>query len=108
MCNISTDYNYRNNMPLSSANIEEAIHKVMVEESITDANKVTVDTFIYSFNAQRENSNAIFTSMKLYKWDVLLDTVKKLTISDAKYYESNTAAASATQGNLTRNAETVT
>ena len=40
--------------------------------------------------------------------DELVDTVKNLTIDDAKYYESSTTTASDTQGDLTRNPETVT
>ena len=40
--------------------------------------------------------------------DEILDEVKKLTINDTKYYESNTATASDAQGNLTQNKETFT
>ena len=50
----------------------------------------------------------IFTSENLDKSDELLDTVKNLTINDSKYYESNTATASDSQGDITRNPETVT
>ena len=45
----------------------------------------------------------VFTSENLDKSDELVDAVKKLTVNDAKYYESNTAAVSDTQGNITRN-----
>ena len=40
--------------------------------------------------------------------DDLVDAVNNLTINDARYYESNTATASDTQGDLSRNPETVT
>ena len=53
MCNNVTDYNDRNNMPLYNANIREEICKVMEEESITDSNNVTADTFSHVSNAQR-------------------------------------------------------
>ena len=48
MCNTLTKYNDRNNTPLSNANILEAICKVMEEESITDANNVTTNTFSHA------------------------------------------------------------
>ena len=38
----------------------------------------------------------------------MVDAVKNLTINDAKYYGSNTATASDSQGDLTLNPETVT
>ena len=50
----------------------------------------------------------IFTSEKIDKSDNLVDSVKNLTINDAKYYESNTATVSDAQGGLTCNPETVT
>ena len=65
MCNTLIDYNERNNIPLSKMKIQEAIRKVMEEESITDGNNVAADTFSHAFNAQRENSGAIFTSKSL-------------------------------------------
>ena len=37
----------------------------------------------------------------------LVDVVNHLTINDAKYYESNTAIVSDSQGDLTRNLESV-
>ena len=80
----------------------------MEEESIADANNVTVDIFSYASSAKRENENAIFTSKKLEKLYELVDAVKNLTINDAKYYKSNTATVSNAQGNLTSNPETVT
>ena len=80
----------------------------MEEESISDVNNVTSDTFSHTPNTQRENANVIFTSEKLDKLDELVDAVNNLTINDAKYYESNTATASDEQGNLTSNPETVT
>ena len=79
----------------------------MEEEQITNDNNVTVDTFSQS-SAQREKSNAIFTSEKLDKSEELVDTVNNLTINDARYYESNTATKSDVKGDLTRNPETVT
>ena len=39
--------------------------------------------------------------------DNLEDTLKDLTINDAKYYEPNTATKIDAQGDLTHNAETV-
>ena len=80
----------------------------MDEESISDANNITVDTFSHASNTQRDHSNAIFTSEKLEKSDELADTLKDLTIKNAKYYVSNSANASGAQGNLTRNPKTVT
>ena len=80
----------------------------MEEESITDTNNVTTDTFSRASHTQRENENEIFTSDELNKSDKLVDSVKNLKINDAKYYESNTAIASDAQGNPTRNEETVT
>ena len=73
-----------------------------------DAKKITTDTFIHASNAKRKNANAIFTGEKLDKLDELVDTLKNLTINDAKYYESNTATTSDAQGNLTNNPETIT
>ena len=81
-----TDYNDRKNMPLSKANIQEAILKVIEQESIVDANIVTVDTFSHTPNTQRKNTNTIFTSKKLDKMEDLVDAVKNLTINNAKQY----------------------
>ena len=108
MCNTLTDSNDRNNTPLFNANIRESIHEVMEEGSITDANNVTVDIFSHTSSAQRENENAIFTGEKLDKSDELVDAVNNSTINNAKYYESNTATASDSQGNIAYNLETVT
>ena len=71
----------------------------MEEESIADANNVTVDTFSHTSNKQKDNANAIFTSEKLDKSDKLVGTVNNLTINNARYYESNTVGTS----DLTRN-----
>ena len=60
-----TDYNDRNNEPLLNDNIREAISKVIEEESISDTNNVTVDTFSHTSNTQRQNANTIFTSENL-------------------------------------------
>ena len=103
-----TDYNDRNNKPLPNDNILESIRKFIEQESISDANNVTADTFSHTSNTQRQNANAIFTSEKLDKLDDLADTVEYLTTNDAKYYESNTVTASDAQGYPTRNPETVT
>ena len=75
----------------------------MEEESIAGANNVTLDTFSHMSNTQRDNANAIFTIEKIDKSDELVDAVNKLTINDSVYYESNTATASDTQGDLIRN-----
>ena len=75
----------------------------MVEESIMDTNNITADTLIHASSAQRENANAFFTCEKLDKLDGLVYAFKSLTITDAEYYESNTATLSDTQGDLTRN-----
>ena len=80
----------------------------MEEESITDDNNFTADTFSHASSATRENSIAIFTSDNLDKSDKIVDSVDNLTINGTKYYESNTANASDAQGNLTSNPKTVT
>ena len=67
------------------------------------ANNVTTDILSYTFNAQKENLNAIFTSEKLDKLDELIDAVNYLTINDARYYKSNTETARDTQGDHRRN-----
>ena len=86
-----------------NAKIQGAIHKLVEEESIVDAKKTTVDTFIYAPNTYRQNANAIFTREKLDKSEKLAYAVKNLTINDAKYYELNTANASEAQGNFAGN-----
>ena len=60
-----TDYNDRINTPLSNANDQEAIHKVIEEESMVDTNNFTADKFTHASNAQINNANAIFRSDKL-------------------------------------------
>ena len=65
------DYNDHNNEALSNDNILEEINKSMKEESISDANNVTVVNFSHMSNTQRENANEIFTSEKLDKLDNL-------------------------------------
>ena len=82
--------NDRNNAPLSNDNIWYAIHKVIPEEEL-DAYNVTVDTLSQMSNTQRENSDTIFTSDKLYESDDLAETLKYLTINDAEYYVSDLA-----------------
>ena len=108
MCDVLTDYNDHNNTPLSYANIQESIRKFMEEESITDANNITSDTFSHASSTQRENANVIFTGEKIDTLDELVDAVKNLSINDAKWYESSTETASDTQGNLTSDPETFT
>ena len=54
MFNTLTGYNDRKNMPWSNANIIEAICKVMEEESITDDNNATADTFSHASSAHIE------------------------------------------------------
>ena len=54
ICNTLTDYNGRNNTPLSNKKIQEAIRKVMEEESITEDNNIHADTFNHALSAQRE------------------------------------------------------
>ena len=80
----------------------------MEEESITDANDITVDTFSNASNTQRENASGIFTNEKLDKLDEPVDAIYNLTINDSKYSDSKTATASGSQGDITRNPETVT
>ena len=79
----------------------------MYQESISDANNFTVDTFSHTSITQRENANTILTSEKKDKSDALVYAIKDLKISDTKYYESNTSTASDAQGDLIRNPETV-
>ena len=79
-----TDYNDRNNMPLSNANIWEAISKVTEEESIVDANNITADIFSHTPNTQRNNANTIFTREKLDKLGELVDAVNNLITNVAK------------------------
>ena len=82
--------------------------KITEEESLTDANNVTADTLSHASNAKKENPNAIFTSENLNKLGELVNTVKNLTINDAKYYESDAGTVSEAQIDLTRDPETVT
>ena len=98
-----TDYNDLKNTQLYKTNIWEAISKFIEEESIVYVNNVTLDTFSNTPSTKIENANNIFTSEKIDKSDKLVDTIWKLTINDAKYYESNIATASDAQGNLTKN-----
>ena len=48
-----TDYNDRNNTPLSYAKIQEAIRKFIEVESISDANNVNLDIFSHVSNTHR-------------------------------------------------------
>ena len=40
-----TNYNDKNNTPLLNEKIREAIHKVIEEESMSDANNLSAETF---------------------------------------------------------------
>ena len=53
MFNTLTDYNDRNNTPLSNLNIWEVIRKVIEEESIADDNIAAMNTFGHASNTQR-------------------------------------------------------
>ena len=79
----------------------------MEEESILDVNNITPDTFSHT-PTRRENANVIFTSENIDKSDKLADTIKDLTINNARYYASKSVTASDSQSNLTRDLETVT
>ena len=63
----------------------------MDEELISYTSNVTANNFSRTHNTQRDKANAIFPSGKLYKSDKLADTLKDLTIKNAKYYVSNLA-----------------
>ena len=78
-----TNCNDRNNTPLLNEKIREATHKVIEEESMSDANNVSAETFKPTPNAQRCNSNAVFIIDKLYKSDELADNLQYLTINNA-------------------------
>ena len=70
-----TDYNYCNNTPLSYSKIRDAICNVLEEESISDVNNVTEETFNNTSNTQNENANIIFTSKKLDKLIEMANTI---------------------------------
>ena len=89
-------------------NIREAIQKFMEEESISDANNITADTFSHTLNTQRYNTHTLFTSEKIHKSDKLADALDDLTINDAKYFESSSATASDAQGDPIHSPETFT
>ena len=74
-----------NDALLSNEKIQEAIHKVILEEE-SDAHNVTANTFSQTSNTQRENANGILKSDKLDKSDKLAENLKDLTINDAEYY----------------------
>ena len=58
----------------------------MDEESISDANNITEDTFSHTSNTQGNNTNVIFTSDNIDKLDDLEDTLKDLKINNNTYY----------------------
>ena len=70
-----TFFNDQKNTPLSNEKIQEAMLKVIEEESISDTNHVTLDTFTHTYNTQRDNENLVFTSEKLDELDKLTDTI---------------------------------
>ena len=80
----------------------------MDEESISDANNVTADTFRHTPITKIDNTSAMIKNEKLDKLDDLADTLKDLTINDNKYYASNSVTASDAQGDLTRDPNTFT
>ena len=59
-------------------------------------------------NTQRENTNTIFTSEKIYKLDDMENTLKYFTINDTEYYVSNSATANDTKGYHESDLKTVT
>ena len=97
-----TNFNDKNNTPLSNVNIKEAILIFMREDeegAITDTSNVTADICSLASRSQRENPNAIFASEKLEKSDDLVDTVKDTTIEKVRY-ELNTETMSDAQVDL--------
>ena len=67
MIDTITNYNDRNNIPLSNANIRESINQVILEEQ-AKADNITVDTFSTHRN----------------KGEYLIDKVANLTINDVR------------------------
>ena len=85
-------------VPFSNKNIRKAIHKVIAEEETDgrninlDAHNVTADNLrqtLVTPNMQGDNKNAILTSKRLNNSDALAETLKGLTINNARYYESD-------------------
>ena len=81
--------------------------KKIIEDEL-DSHNITVDTFSYASNKQKENKNEIFTSEKLNKPDDLSETLKDLKIKDAEYYLSNSANKNDANGDPRGNPKTVT
>ena len=108
------NYNDRNDAPFSNEKTQQAIHEVIVEEefyahNITfDDHNVNADTFSQTTNTQRDNPNTILTSEKLDKLDALSETLNKLTINDAGYYELDSANADDATGDTASDPKTVT
>ena len=102
-----TDFNNRNDVPLFNEKIQEAIHKVIVEEE-SDAHNVTADNFSQTPNTQRDNSNSILTSEKLDKLEEMTETLKDLTINNAEYYVSDSENVNDTKDNPASDTKTVT
>ena len=72
-------------------NIRYAILRFIVEEK-AEAHNVTADNFCQTPvtpNTKGENANMIFTSERLNSSDALAETLKILTINDARYCESD-------------------
>ena len=89
------DYNDRNNAPFSNEKLQQAISKVMAETEAEERNiilyahNVNMDNFCQSpvtTNTQRDNANAILTSERINNSDALAETLKRLTINNAVYY----------------------
>ena len=107
-----TDFNNRDDAPLSNENIREGIHKVIAEEESnvhnigSDAHNVTADTFSQTSNTQRENENAILTIEKRDKPNKLAETLKDVQINDAKYYVPDSANENEAKGDPASNPKT--
>ena len=56
-----------------------------------------MDTFSQTSNTQIENENTILTSEKQDKSDALVEMLKRLTINDTGYYESESANKNGTK-----------
>ena len=105
-----TNLNDNNNKPLSNLKIQEVVLRVMreyEEVAITDTKNSTADTCSLASSSHRENPNAIFTSEKLEKSDEIFDAVRNVKKNNVGC-ELNTAIASAAQGYIMSDPDTVT
>ena len=92
---------------MSHKNIWYAILIFIVEKKV-EAHNVTADNFCQTPvtpNKQRENANTILTSNRLNNSDALAETLKILTINDARYCESDKNGA---KGDPARNPKVAT